>query len=606
MIYTRVVRQAKRMHYCDLMNTSVNKNKTAWRIIGQDKKSKSRTNTNLKVNNQDVSDNFECASIFNSHFQSVHRKFILNLDKSRNVNGINSNLRSFFFTPVTSQDIFTEVFRLKSSNSCGYDNINSILLKYCADAISEPLSIIINNSLANGHFPSLLKIIKGIPLFKSGDTSCVDNYRLLSISSSFSKIFERVVAGQLLDFFNKNELLNDNQHGFRKNRSTSTAILQFLNNLYSALDKGKTSMGFFLDLSKAFDLVNHDILLEKLQSYGIRGVTLNWIKSFLYDRMQYVELSGVQSEQLPINRGVAQGSVLGPLLYIIYTNDIPGNNLVMYADDTSVLVQTDDYRSMSLSASNQLEDLNSYLSSNELFLNYTKTVFMQFSLSKKNLDFSYWIRVNNHCIKRSSEVKFLGITLDGELKWIHHIDGICKKLGPMCYALGRLRHLVDVATLKLYYFGYVHAIISYGILAWGSSSGILRVLIMQKRAIRSMVGVGPMVSCRPYFRELNIMTVVGVYIYKTLLQVRENIDSYKKLNSSHTYSTRCENTIEYPLHKTSSYEASPHYMAIRLYNSLPDPLKCLQVRAFKLKIKSIIIERVFYSIDEFFIGVDSW
>lgn len=605
-IYTRVVKQAKRLYYSDRMKKSENRNKTAWEIIGSDKKCISKGKIKLNVNETYVTDSLECAEMFNSHFNTLQHAFPQNLNACDIALGINHSTNSFFFKPITSHDIFIEIFKLKSSNSSGYDNINSTLLKFCADEISMPLSKIINNSISSGHFPSMLKIVKCIPLFKSGDSSAVDNYRLLSISSTFSKIIERVVSVQFIDYFNRNNLLNDAQHGFRKNRSTSTACCQFLNHLYSSLDKGEASLGLFLDLSKAFDLVNHELLLRKLELYGIRGIGLNWVRSFLVDRKQYVEVGGMKSETVEVRRGVPQGSVLGPFLYIVYTSDIRLDNIIMYADDTSVVVRGQNFQCLSGLANQQLAELTKYFTNNDLYINYSKTKYMQFSLSGHNLDVSHWLHLNKTSIKRTTIMSFLGVKFDEGLNFDAHIDYVCRRIGPMCYVLRQLRDIVDLGTLRMYYFGNVHATISYGISVWGSSSATKRVLIMQKRAVRSMMGVGPMISCRDLFRRLNIMTIVGIYIYRSILNIKENFHMYKKLGSSHDYSTRQVHAIEFPIHRTTSFESSPFYMSIRLFNSLPKHISSLELPAFKMKIRTIIVSKVYYSLSEFYSDVVSW
>src|SRR6218665_303500 len=240
--------------------------------------------------------------------------------------------------PVTPSEIIDIIALMNNSYSKGYDDISMVVIKQCSVEVSSILSDVFNLSLTQGIFPDRLKIAKVIPIFKSGKSN-VANYRPISLLSPFSKILEKFFYSRLISFVNKNSILADTQYGFRKNLSTEFALLDLTNQITKALDDRQITVGIFLDLSKAFDTVNHSILLDKLEHYGIRGTPLNWISSYLSNRYQYVAIEDICSSLLPLTCGVPQGSILGPLLFILYVNDIKtitDLSLIMFADDTNI------------------------------------------------------------------------------------------------------------------------------------------------------------------------------------------------------------------------------------------------------------------------------
>ena len=200
--------------------------------------------------------------------------------------------------------------------------ISTILLKQLAPILCKPLTLILNQSLLTGIFPDKLKLAKVIPVHKTDDTHLTENYRSISILPSISKVFEKSVFDQTYIYFVQYKYLSENQYGFRKDHSAEHAILEIVDRITSEMEIGNTPISIFLDLSKAFDTLNHDILLFKLKFYGINDTCLNWFKSYLYDRSQYVEIDHVKSSTNPISVGVPQGSILGLLLFNIYINDI--------------------------------------------------------------------------------------------------------------------------------------------------------------------------------------------------------------------------------------------------------------------------------------------
>lgn len=495
-VYRATVSLAKRLYNERLLCHSTNMNRAAWRIINP-KKARKSTETHLKVDGELIVDPSKCANTFNSYFTFVAHRYPSKIS-NRKFCSLDRNVdSSFFVTPATQSEIINIIYGLRSSGSSGCDSIDSRTLKSCAAEISGPLCEIVNNSFSSGIFPSLLKVSRCIPLLKKNCPLDIENYRPLSIPSTFSKIIEKLMANRLIEYLDKNELFDMHQHGFRHGRSTSTAIIDYLNELYRKLDNGDACLGVFVDLSKAFDLVDHRLLLDKLYRLGIRGVPSQWIESYLTQRTQYVDLNGVKSDILITNRGVPQGSVLGPLLYIIYVCDIYVDGVTVYADDTSLLVSADNTANLVSAANDALVQLCNYFSDNGLHLNISKTVMVDFTVSHSKTNASYLVRTNRKSIAQSGSTKFLGLYIDRCLTWSVHVDALCGKLASRCFALKTLSHSVGLPILRRYYFGYIHSLISYAIIAWGASSGCSRrVLILQKRAVRIMMGVSRLTSCR--------------------------------------------------------------------------------------------------------------
>ena len=339
---------------------------------------------------------------------------------------------SLFLNAITEKELETELGNMKLNASSGYDDVNTKIIKETAKEISKPLTHIFNLSFSTGIIPDNLKISLITPIFKSNEENKFENYRPISFLTCFSKLLEKLMAIRLTKFVDKNNILSKHQYGFRKNRSTEHAIIDFVDKITKSIDQGKFSVGIFLDLSKAFDTINHKILIRKLEHYGIRGIAKKWFENYLCKRKQLAKFNGIKSERMTITTGVPQGSVLGPLLFLLYINDIQYCSelvsVILFADDTNVLYSHSCLKTLNEILQIDMKKITNWLNVNKLSLNTTKTKFILFRSRNKKSKHDLNISINEENIKQVKSITFLGIVIDEFLTWRDHIDLISKKI----------------------------------------------------------------------------------------------------------------------------------------------------------------------------------
>jgi len=293
----------------------------------------------------------------------------------------NNTVFSLSDSPVTRTEIMDAISQLQSKKSEDMYNISMHTIKQFVSALIEPLYHLIYKSFETGSLPEQLKIAKIVPIFKGGDKLLPDNYRPISLLPNFSKIFEKVMSNRLTSFLETNKLLCEQQFGFRKSHSTLHPLVHFLNKISEAKNKNKYTIAIFCDLRKAFDTVDHQILLKKLFNLGVRGVELEWFRNYLSNRKQFVFLNGKTSNLLSILIGVPQGSILGPLLFLIYINDLPSCNTLnnsLFADDTMLLESHEDFQLLVAKINSEFHKIVNYFQFNKLALHKDKTKFLVF------------------------------------------------------------------------------------------------------------------------------------------------------------------------------------------------------------------------------------
>jgi hypothetical protein len=364
-----------------------------------------------------------------------------------------------FLNQTCPEELSKIIDKLKDCAS-GWNSIPSSVLKSSKNSLTPVLSHIINLSLNQGVFPTELKLANVIPLFKAGDKQSTGNYRPVSLLTTFSKLYERIFYNRLANFLKMQKILFDYQFGFRTNHSTDMALTILIDKVVDALEKGHLMVGIFLDFSKAFDTVNHNILLEKLNRYGVRGVSNDWVRSYLDKRSQFCTYDGTKSETKFISCGVPQGSILGPLLFLIYINDLHHAtdklDIILYADDSNLFLQSKTLSEIETKMNLELPNWVTWLQSNRLSLNVSKTHAMVFGTKNDILKKELKIKMNGITLDVVNKSKFLGVVIDDQINWKQHILYTSKKTAKAIGIISIARRVFNKATLKQLYYSFVY------------------------------------------------------------------------------------------------------------------------------------------------------
>ena len=368
--------------------------------------------------------------------------------------------------------------------------------------------------MTTGIFPHELKISKVVPLFKNGDAEQIENYRPISLLSSFSKIFEYVIFIQTFAYMNNNNLLCSEQFGFRSGHSTELAALKIVDLLVKHMDNYKIPLNIYIDLSKAFDTLDHDILLSKLNYYGIKGLENKLFRSYLSDRYQYVDFKGSYSESLKMSTGVPQGSILGPLLFIIYINDLPlvsdTFKIMMYADDTTLYCNLNN-ESSEITINAELRKVHNWLTSNKLSLNARKTKFMVFHTDQRKVEYPK-LTMNNIDIERVSYFNFLGLIVSSNLKWHNHVQHVSIQISRMIGLMYRLKYIYPQSILLMIYNTFIVPHFNYCLLIWGAKiSEGHRLHLLQKKALRIITNNDYIAHTEPICKNLRLLKVIDMH-----------------------------------------------------------------------------------------------
>ena len=504
---------------------------------------------------------------------------------------------------------------MDASKSSGPYSVPVTILKIIRDYISEPLACLVNDSFASGNFPEKLKLARITPVFKKGSRSDIDNYRPISVLSNFSKLFEKAMYHRLYNYLEEFKILYPLQFGFREKCSTTHALVSITESIRQSIDNNEFGCGLFIDLKKAFDTVNHTILLTKLNHYGIRGVVLDWFKSYLSQREQFVNVNGHNSLSLPVTCGVPQGSILGPLLFLLYVNDLPNTSslltLHLFADDTNIYFSSKNLSHLEATLNCELKPVAEWMKCNRLALSISKTNFILFHSSKLKPNQSLRIKIDDTPIKQVDSTKYLGITFDSNLTWKSHINELCLKLSKTVGILSKVRHFVNKHILVMLYYSLIYPFLTYGIHVWGltfpSFLTQLFVIKKKKKAIRIISFSEPKSHSEPLFKSLNLLKlndVIELQILSFVYQWSHRLlppcfsEYFKFTSSVHSYSTRQSskrnlylasvNTTQYGLR-------SLKFTGPRLWNSLPTSLTTSNsLRIFCKTLKNSMLN--FYSI----------
>jgi hypothetical protein len=428
--------------------------------------------------------------------------------------------------------------------------------------------------------------------------------------SIFDKLLEKLMHTRLYKFLTKNQVLYKHQFGFREKHSTTLALIEIFDDIYKKIDNDDYVVGIFLDLQKAFDTVNHTILLDKIYHYGIRGVAYDWIKNYLSQRKQYVTINGCKSSIRNIEYGVPQGSVLGPLLFLLYINDISSidPDIKLFADDTNIFLHNKCLTTLFSDANQCLDKLNTWFRANKLSLNIEKTQYCIFKKQKnKLLDCTHLkLTINNTVIERVNSSKYLGITIDDQLSFKEHIHTVVNKIKQFCGIFYKLRTKLPKNCLKQLYFALIHSHINYGIEIYANTlptnldplikinNKILR--IMQFKPYRTHVShlyKSFNTLTIPLLHQLNIILIIHKYVHhvKDLPEIYQNYFTFN--DQIHSHNTRASRSLHIAHFDSNWGRRSIKVLGSQLWNNVPKSTRCLKnFTKFKKAIKQMLIKNI--------------
>ena len=620
--YNKTKRNLKKSYLHDILEHNKGNMKKTWSIInsimGTSKKQHPLPRS-FNIDNKPVSDPTDIAECFNNYFANIGKQTACSVPSSNKHFSEylqNPVQGSIFIEPVDEFQILKIVNRLKGKSSSGHDEIPTKIIKRTIFNILTPLTDLINKSLLTGCVPKQLKLAKITPIFKTSDSSLLKNYRPISLLPAFSKVYEKVMYMKILNFLNCQNLFYKHQYGFRPKHSTVHPIIHLLNECATGINSKpqQSTLTILCDLSKAFDVISREILLKKLEHNGIRGIANTWIANYLSDRYQYVAIDNGISSSLEINCGVPQGSILGPLLYLIYVNDISTSTnckILSFADDTSICMSDSNIKHLYETGNCEIAKVFDWFCANRLSLNPLKTKFIVFNPPKISATFdnidNIDLKINGISLEKISTnsndkyTKFLGLHVDDNLTWEHHINQVNNKISRALYAIKQVRHFLPNKTLQTLYYSMIHPHLCYGLLAWGNSNlkFLNRTIKLQKRAIRLITKSNYNSHTSPLFGKCKIMKLPDLFEYEVATFMHKYVNHKLPISFQGVFSknqdlnTNCQTRQYNLLHikQCSSVRSSrlPLFNFPRIWNKFSTHKANISYGAFKKKVKNSLL-----------------
>lgn len=588
----------KKNYYGQLLDKAGLNSSKYWRLInntmGRAKKGIDRVNID-GISYEVTQNESLVANTFNRHFSDVTRKLAadrIGFSNLGSVDGLyhtvqNHSPKSFFMFPITEAEILDSIKTISNKPSVGIDGIGVNLMKNCSHSLLRPLEILFNSSISQGIFPELLKTAVVVPIYKAGSNSEIKNYRPISILSVISKIFEYIIKNRIMAFLQNSNFFSDRQFGFLPGKSTDDALFSHITDITNGIERGNIAVALYLDISKAFDTVDHDILIDKLYSYGVRGLVLQWFSTYLRGRRQVVRVGNCISNPLIITSGVPQGSTLGPLLFLIYVNELLqlkiSGRLYSFADDTSILFTAKSKTELVTKINTDLRIFSAWFWKHKLYANLEKTKIISYGHQHVNLYETLKLHSHPRChepcncnfLNQATETKYLGLILDQKLKWEPHTVQLQNKIRKLNYLLYHASKLFTRSHLLRIYRAMYEPVLRYGVIHWGHSPKkfTMPIKTLQKFAIRIIAGIRKRDSTVKYFSEFGILNFDNILKLYSAKYAHRHFGTFGVMGAS-SAGLRDRGTLLFkPNWRKDSSRSQSAYSIPTVFNSLPQEIK---------------------------------
>jgi exonuclease III len=579
------------------------------RLLGREKHAKHGTSQSLVIDGNEISGK-DLANRFNTYFAEVGNvKTNITYDHTYMPN-IDTSGQRFRFKAATPNYVANVIHNLQNNCAAGLDGLKAGPLKAVSDVLCGPITHLVNLCFRTQSFPDGLKEARVTILHKKGDKNMLSNYRPISVLKVLSKVLEKCISQQLYEYFESTKLFVNEQFGFRRQKSTELALLSAKEYILSAFKENQYVLGIFIDIQKAFDSLKHNILVRKLQHYNVDVSAINLISSYLSNRKQQVVLAESSSEFTALRFGVPQGSILGPLLFLIYINDVvnvlprkDNATTIMYADDTNYLLKGQEARQLEQWGQQTLDNISDWAERNGLIVNKKKTEAIVFQAKNKTVP-SINLYFEGHKIDFVDNVRFLGVYFSRDLSWNYHVNNaLMPKLACITGILRRIQYLIPLRVHKLIYYSLFHSHLYYCLLVHGTCGKTLtdKLHSMQKRLVRIMFNLPsdyPSTLLEPYIRRMDLVRVTNLYDYKLLRSIHVSCKANEhylsmsnlKLHEPSKYETRNSQMYVVPFTKREYGRQSIEYRLPAKLNDVQefDPASRCSPKALKELLKILL------------------